>query len=349
MAKKKKRSANIARKREKRRQGQKSRRKSLAIQKQRRLHSEKSDEERLHEMIMQSHLLVDEPEFSAVTFDPDLMGQYLRELLESDLSSVGEEIDADDLDDFAPEIMEIEDETVGEQFRQEVLPRLITPEFVRKITHALGACETRLNRTGQRHKAEIALVARSLFELADPIALIFHPLVLKISAVTLECLLNQPQFMLEGRDVVQDMLSDVLDLTTIEADIDLQDDEVYEADTTDSDIPVEVDALPVDQIDEETFVLDISAEELPARALYQNSSVLKTRQAVEMWDGYRLVKDTTEQVEFVHPDFKRYITLTADRLLLQCTSMTDLAVAMKETEKQCEPELTYLAKTLMED
>lgn len=349
MAKKKKRSANIARKREKRKQDQKSRRKSLAIQKHRRLHGEKSDEERLHEMIMQSHLLVDEPEFSAVTFDPDLMGQYLRELLESDRPSMEEEIDADDLDDFAPEIMEIEDETVGEQFRQEVLPRLITPEFIRKITHALSACENRLNRTGQRHKAEIALVARSLFELADPIALIFHPLVLKISAVTLEHLLNQPQFMLEGRDAVQDMLSDVLDFTTTEVDIDLPDDEVYEANTTDSDIPVELGELPADPANEETSVPDISAEELPARALYQNSGALETRQAVEMWDGYKLVKDTTEQVEFVHPNFKRYITLTADRLLLQCASMTDLETAMKETEKQCEPALTYLAKTLIED
>ena len=108
------------------------------------------------------------------------------------------------------------------------------------------------------------------------------------------------------------------------------------------------DELSVDPTDEETSVPDISAEELPARALYQNSSPLKTRHIIEMWDGYKLVKDMPEQVEFVHPDLKRYITLTADRLLLQCTSMTDLEVAMEQTEKQCEPLLTYLAKTLME-
>ena len=344
MAKKKKRSVNIARKREKRRQGQKSRRKSLAIQKQQRSHSEKLGEERLHEMIVQSHLLVDEPEFSAITFDPDLMGQYLHELLVSNLSSVEVEIAADDSDDCAPEIMESEDETVGEQFRQKVLLRLITPEFIHEITHALGACETRLNRTGQRNKAEIAFVARSLFELADPIALIFHPLVLKISTVTLESLLNQPQFMLEERDAVQNLLSDVLDLSTTQESIDCQEHEVFGADTTDSDTPVKQDELSVDPTDEETSVPDISAEELPARALYQNSSPLKTRHIIEMWDGYKLVKDMPEQVEFVHPDLKRYITLTADRLLLQCTSMTDLEVAMEQTEKQCEPLLTYLAK-----
>ena len=346
MAKKKNRSANIARKRAKRKQEQKSRRKYLAIQKQRRLHGEKSDEERLHEMIIQSRLLVNEPEFRAITFDTNLMRERVLEVIESKPPSVEEAIDADGSEDDTLDGFKDEDETVGEQFRQEVLPHFLTPEFLHKISHALTACETRLNRTGQQRKAEIALVARSLFELADPQVLVFHPLVLGITATTLGHLLDQPDLLHEHeqRDVIQEVISDIRNLGVTEEDTDLQSNEIDEVNTDDSDATVDLD----DQIEEETLVPNISSEELPARALYQNSDTLKTRQVVEAWDGYRLVNDTTEQVEFLQPDLKRYITLTPNRLLLQCTSMTDLEVAMTEVEKQCEPELIYLAKTLME-
>jgi hypothetical protein len=346
MAKKKNRSANIARKRAKRKQEQKSRRKYLAIQKQRRLHGEKSDEERLHEMIMQSRLLVNEPEFRAITFDTNLMRERVLEVIESKTPSVEEAINTDGSEDDTLDGLKDEDETVGEQFRQEVLPHFLTPEFLHKISHALTACETRLNRTGQQRKAEIALVARSLFELADPQVLVFHPLVLGITTTTLGHLLDQPDLLPEHeqRDVIQEVISDIRNLGVTEEDTDLQSNEIDEENTDDSDATVDLD----DKIEEETFVPNISSEELPARALYQNSDTLKTRQVVEAWDGYRLVNDTTEQVEFLQPDLKRYITLTPNRLLLQCTSMTDLEVAMTEVEKQCEPELIYLAKTLME-
>ena len=347
MAKKKNRSANIARKRAKRKQEQKSRRKYLAIQKQRRLHGEKSDEERLHEMILRSRLLVDEPELRAITFDTNLMRERVLEVLESESLNVEEAIDIDRSGDDTLDEIEDEDEVVGEQFRQEILPHFLTPEFLHKITHALTACETRLNRTGQQRRAEIALVARSIFELADPQVLVFHPLVLGVTLRTLEYLLNQPGQLseIEQRDFVQEVISDIHNLGATEEDTELQDGEIDGADIADSDVVVDLD----DKIEKEVFVPDISSEELPARALYQNSDTLSTRQVIEAWDGHRLVNDTTEQVEFLQPDLKRYITLTSNRLLLQCSSMTDLEVAMTEVEKQCKPELIYLAKTLVED
>ena len=347
MAKKKNRSANIARKRAKRKQEQKSRRKYLAIQKQRRLHGEKSDEERLHEMILQSRLLVDEPELRAITFDTDLMKERVLEVLESrsENADEGGAIDrsgGDTLDEI-----EGEHEVAGDHFRQEILPHFLTPEFIHKITHALTACETRLNRTGQQRRAGIALVARSIFELADPQVLVFHPLVLGVTVRTLEYLLNQPGQVSEHdqRAFVQEVISDIHNLRANQDDTELQDGEIDAADLDDSDVAVPSD----DEVETEVFVPDISSDELPARALYQNFDTLRTRQVIESWDGYRLVNDTTEQVEFLQPDLNRYITLTSNRLLLQCTSMTDLNVAMTEVEKQCEPELIYLAKTLVED
>ncbi|MDE0042749.1 MAG: hypothetical protein OXT74_11985 [Candidatus Poribacteria bacterium] len=347
MAKKKNRSANIARKRAKRKQEQKSRRKYLAIQKQRRLHGEKSDEERLHEMILQSRMLVDEPELRAITFDTELMKERVSEVLELESPNVEEAINIDKSGDDTLDEIEDEDEVAGEQFRQEVLPHFLTPEFLHNITHALTACETRLNRTGQQRRAEVALVARSIFELAEPQVLVFHPLVLGVTVRTLESLLSQLEQLSESeqREFVQEVIFDIHNLGAFEGGTEFQNGEAGATHIDDSDIAVD----PDDDIEEEIFIPNISSEELPARALYQNPDTLRTRQVIEAWDGYRLVNDTTDQIEFLQPELKRYITLTSNRLLLQCTSMTDLEAAMVEVEKQCEPELIYLAKTLVED
>lgn len=347
MAKKKNRSANIARKRAKRKQEQKSRRKYLAIQKQRRVHGEKSDEERLHEMILQSRMLVDEPELHAITFDTELMKECVSEVLELESPNVEEATNIDRSGDDTLDEIEDEEEMTREQFRQEVLPQFLTPEFLRNITHALTTCETRLNRTGQQRRAEVALAARSIFELAEPQVLVFHPLVLGVTVRTLEYLLNQPEQLPEGgqRDFVEKMISDIHNIGAFEGSTEFQNIEADATNIDDSDVAVD----PDDEIEEEVFLTDISSEELPARALYQNSDTLRTRQVIEAWDGYRLVNDTAEQIEFLQPDLKRYITLTSDRLLLQCTSMITLEAAMAEVEKQCEPELIYLAKTLVAD
>lgn len=69
MAKKKKRSANVARKREKRNRNQKSKHKQLALEKQRRLQFSKLDEEDIFDLLMNSRRLVTEPEFENVHFD----------------------------------------------------------------------------------------------------------------------------------------------------------------------------------------------------------------------------------------------------------------------------------------
>ena len=230
MAKKKKgrRTTNVARKREKRNRDRKIRQKQLAIEKQRRLPYEKSEEEHLHACIALSEELLGEPEFEGVHFDPILMYQRVVEVLEHHET---ESIDAPSdktlsLLDLDPEEDAIyltnvnideeqselasEAEEVCEHFRLEVLPPLVTPDFVEKVTQALTACEIRLKRTNNRELAEAAFVNRSLFEAAPPDILAFHPMIQTIGIETLRALVEEIDVILDGREDVKEILTDVL-------------------------------------------------------------------------------------------------------------------------------------------
>lgn len=250
MAKKKgRRSAKVARKREKRNRDRKSRQKQIAIEKQRRLPHEKSEKERLHACISQSRELLDEPELENVHFDFELMYTWVTELLEDYYEMDGEEeapVDSDaDAEVEAPLTLAESDESsplyplgeamqeratqneqneqmekaerAGEHFRTEVLPHLVTPEFMQRLIQALTACETRLRLIGNREMAEVALVARSLFEVAPTDMLVFHPLIQTIGIQTLRVIVEEPNVVLEEREDVKEMLSDVLAYET-EAD-----------------------------------------------------------------------------------------------------------------------------------
>lgn len=247
MAKKKgRRSAKVARKREKRNRDRKSRQKQIAIEKQRRLPYEKSEKERLHACISQSRELLNEPELENVHFDFELMYTWVTELLEDyydmdDKEEAPADSDADaeaeapltlaESDESSPlyplgeamqeratqdEQME-KAERAGEHFRTEVLPHLVTPEFMQRLIQALTACETRLRLIGNREMAEVALVARSLFEVAPTDMLVFHPLIQTIGIQTLRVIVEEPNVVLEEREDVKEMLSDVLAYET-EAD-----------------------------------------------------------------------------------------------------------------------------------
>ena len=90
---------------------------------------------------------------------------------------------------------------------------------------------------------------------------------------------------------------------------------------------------------------EVVLETLRAKALYKNADGLEIRKAIEIGDGYRIVQEVDSQVELAHTDGQRYITLTTDRLLLQCASKELLDVAMKEVEALCDDALFYLART----
>lgn len=233
MAKKKgRRSANVARKREKRKRYQKSRQKQLAVEKQRRLRYEKSEEEHLHACIAQSRQLLHEPELEGVLFDPELMYTQVMELLsdyevEDRDTPTNESVELNPI--FPPNALDAEmaimeqpasisdAETACENFQLEVLPHLVTPEFMRNLGQALTACETRLKLTGNRNLAEVAYVTRSLFEAAPPEILAFHPMIQAIGIETLRVLVEEQDLIIEWREGVKEMLSDVLEHEDLEA------------------------------------------------------------------------------------------------------------------------------------
>ena len=222
MAKKKgRRSANVARKREKRKRDQKSRHKQIAVEKQRRLRYEKSEEEHLHACISQSQQLLDEPEFKGILFDPELMYIRVMELLndygvEASRPSADESVEelpftrTNVLDKGEQFDSTLEAEAACENFRVEVLPHLVTPEFRRHLMQALTASETRFKLTGNRKFAEVAYVTRNLFEAAPPEILAFHPMIQTIGIETLRVLVEEQDLIVEWREGVKEILSDVL-------------------------------------------------------------------------------------------------------------------------------------------
>lgn len=225
MAKKKgRRSANVARKREKRNRDRKFRQKQLAIEKQRRLPHEKSEEEHLHACISQSQKLLDEPELEGVLFDSELMYARVTEVLDNyqtdetnaltnkpeetptPLTGVTEEVASEEESNPLPEA-----EHACEHFRSEVLPHLVTPDFMQRLVQALIASEKRLKLTGNRELAEVAYVTRSLFEAAPPEILTFHPLIQTIGIETLRILVEEPDMIIDRHEEVKEILSNVLE------------------------------------------------------------------------------------------------------------------------------------------
>ena len=231
MAKKKgRRSINVARKREKRNRDRKTRQKQIAHEKQRRLLHNKSEEEHLHACIAASQKLLDEPELETLLFDAELTQQRVIEVLteiepdevdepannlEDFLVSEadppyppGESVDETDVDVVLTPMPEAE--KASDHFRLEVLPHLLTSDFMARLTHALTACETRLKLIGNRDLAEVASVTRSLFEAAPPEILAFHPMIQTIGIETLRVLVEDMDVMVDGREDVKGILSGVL-------------------------------------------------------------------------------------------------------------------------------------------
>lgn len=232
MAKKKgRRTTNVARKREKRNRDRKTRQKQIALEKQRRLLHEKSEEEHLHACISASRKLLDEPEFEGILFDPELMQKRVMEVLnhietEDEGTPIDEPehllepegnsihltdvyVDEASINEAQPIPMS-EAEEACDHFRLEVLPHLVTPDFMEQLTRALTACERRLKLTGNRDLAEVAFVTYSLFEAAPPEILAFHPMIQTIGIKTLRMVVEELDVVVEGREDVKEILSDVL-------------------------------------------------------------------------------------------------------------------------------------------
>ena len=407
MAKKKgRRSINVARKREKRNRDRKSRQKQLAVEKQRRLLYEKSEEEHLHACISQSRQLLDEPELDGVLFDFELMYKWVTVSLnsyEGDRADTSTEESADFLESEEASVYptNVMSETVAseeqpnampeaeracEHFQLEVLPHLVTPDFMRQLEQALTACEVRLKLTGDRELAEVASVTRSLFEKAPPEILAFHPMIQTIGIETLRVLVEEMDI-IDNPEEVKEILSDVLEYEDSEGHqsqpVSLFSDagknlEYREAEAPKSVLPEVVsshlDAVEPESIDMEQISIapvedpappgaaveipPVSPCELPAQALYKNFNGLRIKErfkgqrddtaSEENLTNYVLVNENEKQVEFVDVENERYVTVTEERLQLHARSEAELTIAMAEVETRCTSAVMYLAKTIEE-
>ena len=329
MAKKKgRRSVNVARKREKRNRDRKFRQKQLAIEKQRRLPYEKSEEEHLHACISQSRKLLDEPELEGVRFDFQLMYTQVTEVLDNyhpDETGTDKPEDPINLTNTMDEAFASDEkltslseaERACEHFRLEVLPHLVTPDFMQQLGQALMACEKRLKLTGNRELAEVAYVTRSLFEAAPSEILAFHPMIQSIGIETLRILVEEPDMVLDRREEVKEILSNVLEyedsegyqrqpisvFSNTEQNPQRHKEEETESKLTESAAPhldmVKTGATDVDQAllasredpapppepvklpdtpTSEMTIPPISPDELPARALYKNFNGLAIKE-----------------------------------------------------------------------
>ena len=407
MAKKKgRRSINVARKREKRNRDRKSRQKQLAVEKQRRLLYEKSEEEYLHACISQSQQLLKEPELEGVLFDFELTYKWVTQSLSNhevdrtdaptDESAVFLE-PTEDSTDLTNAIDETgantdrlnalpEAERACEHFQLEVLPHLVTPDFMRQLEQALTACETRLKLTGDRELAEVASVTRSLFEKAPPEILAFHPMIQTIGIETLRVLVEEMDI-IDNPEEVKEIFSDVLEHENSEVSqsqsVSLFSEagknlEHREAEAPKSLLPKVAsshsDAVEPESIDMEQMstapvedpappaavveIPPVSPDEFPARALYKNFNGLNIKERFkeqkddtssgESLTNYALVNENEKQVEFVDVENERYITVTKERLQLHARSEAELTIAMAEVEARCTSAVMYLAKTIEE-
>ena len=332
MAKKKgRRSVNVARKREKRNRDRKFRQKQLALEKQRRLPYGKSEEEHLQACISQSRKLLDEPELEGVLFDFELMYTRVTEVLDNyEVDKTGvEEFEADLIHSTITDEAVVNEESLAplpeaeracEHFRVEVLPHLVTRDFMQRLIHALTACEKRLKLTGNRELAEVAFVTRSLFEAAPSEILTFHPLVQAIGIETLRILVEEPDIIIDRHEEVKEILSNVLEYedaetpesqptpvlsdteqnpehhTEVDSEIILTEPASRDLDTADTQVtdleetlpsPAEVSVTlpePTEFADTPTAEIAVSAvspDELPARALYKNFNGLEIKTSFE--------------------------------------------------------------------
>ena len=118
-------------------------------------------------------------------------------------------VDEAPINEARPTVMS-EAEEACDHFRLEVLPHLVTPDFMEQLKRALTACERRLKLTGNRDLAEVAFVTFSLFEAAPPEILAFHPMIQTIGIESLRRVVEKLDVVVDGREDVKEILSDVL-------------------------------------------------------------------------------------------------------------------------------------------
>lgn len=359
MAKKKKRSANVARKREKRNRNQKSKHKQLALEKQRRLQFSKLDEEDIFDLLMNSRRLVTEPEFENVHFD---FGETISQLSNYiQLPDMNAELNYDDEgkipddreDDRIPEngdernsylkdqfFQSMEDvEVFIESFLDDAMPNLMTPELIGSLKVALSSCEKRFKRTGDRSQAEVAFVARTFFEVAPKEQYIEHPIFEGILMNTIRLISTQPLATNIETDEEPGIASDTINPNIQNLDDTMlgKPEQSYYDSVNDAFIP-----------DFQQYLDGTISDKYPVNALYRNCIGRDIMDLLGDWDTkqpetYNIINGNASGQEI-----ETYIHITSDRLHLYAHSTEELTIAMDALEAYCQSAVMFLAKTIDE-
>ncbi len=368
MAKKKSRSANVARKREKRNRDRKSKQKKLAAEKQRKPTYGKMDDERLHALLLQTHDLLEEPEIKKLHFDLELMHDEMLKLLvelikeKSKLDDqikqtfISEPDDGNISEDSEIKPIKPYFHEVHEKFRTEVILSLITPRFMRSLISALSACENRLKQTGNRERAEVVFVAQSLFEVVPPDIFVEHPIIQEIGMQTLGIVVENPLPLELEKPIIKELFSSLLEHKKTEnQDEHLSDMLTENMGTNPDSVVVEsenVDNSPMLLSDKEppkrVLPSKPDLETLPAKALYKNFDGLAIKDVLKGMNDNILDNETADQLDYYTYDQKLCITVTENRVQLHAHSEEKLTDAMKNLESQCQSAIMYLAKTYEE-
>ena len=360
MAKKKSRSINVARKREKRNRNRKTKSKKIAAEKHHKLTLERMDEERLHSYLLKSYDLLDEPEIQEVYFDLELVETELLDYIKNtiDLDSNLEEDLQLVLTDFYQDPhrrnYEQEDsvlvfEDSFDMFETEVLSRLITIPFRKQLLSTLNSCENRLKKNGNQDRAEVVSVTRSLFEIVPADVMAAHPIIHHIGIQSILLLIKQKSNS-EELSAVSNYLPEAQKIEYNE----FQQNESLPSLFSDA---ISRKSNDIDENQQELIVIPHSTQEqerqlypetLPAKALYKNFDGLHIRNCLIDFKGHSLEKETETQLVFINRDNELYITVTENRLQLHAENEEKLNTAMENLEAHCQSNLMFLAKTFDE-
>ncbi len=339
MAKKKSRSVNVARKREKRNRDRKSKSKKIAAEKHHKLPLERMDEERLHSYLLKSYDLLDEPEIQKLHFDLDMVEIELLDLIRKT------EHQGSNAEEDAALVFQ-----TFEVYETDILSRLITTQFRKQLLWSLNACENRLKKYGKHERAEVAYVARALFEIVPADVMAGHPIIQCIGKQSIQ-LLVEDRINSDDLSPVSDYLPEVQEIDYSE----FQQNESFQSLFSDA---ISKKSNDIEENQQESIVnipslvqeqeSELYPETLPAKALYKNFDGLKIRDSLINWKGQFLEKETETQLDFINRDCELYITVTENRLQLHAESEEKLNTAMANLEMHCQSAVMYLAKTFDE-
>jgi len=327
MPKKKNRALNIAKRREKRKQDKKRRKKTMLSEKTPNKGFPRFNEERLGEKIFKSSILADEPEFSELTFDTKLALEYSKAAWEKFHSSASSN----------EEDTELDAEILHDEYRTEVIQKLLTEDFTRKLARTLKACATRLTRTGNHSKAELAIITLTMIEFTNGFPLNIHPLIVTIYERTIKVMIDEISSS-EPDETTQELLAFLRKRKGPHSII------ASKVIAETKEIIAEEKREPIPEAKEATQTPD--DDELPAKVLYKVLNFKKVKDILAGQKHFHVLVENEAEVEIMNANTQQHLTLKQERLLIKCASKKQLEEAMNEVEKLCKGHLMYLAKSV---